>query len=156
MNSKHSLVFSAIQPTAMPHLGNYLGAIKPWTRLVMAKNRGIQAVSQQRRAFDIVNETETENENYDGKEFMFAIADMHAWTSSHNNFRNNNNKEDHSFQTAAMLMACGLDPLPTSSDPSAAPRRNLILFQQSQVPYHANLMWLLSCMVPLGGLEAMV
>lgn len=158
--SKQSLVFSAIQPTAMPHLGNYLGAIRPWTRLVSGRENSIQQNNnmnknkKEKRAFDSVIEVES-SANFtpdegEGKEFMFAIADMHAWTSP-KGFRSKG-EEDPSFVTAAMLMACGLDPL-SSTTATASP--SVILFQQSQVPYHANLMWLLSCMVPLGGLEAM-
>lgn len=31
--SANSVVFSGIQPTGVPHLGNYLGALQPWRQL---------------------------------------------------------------------------------------------------------------------------
>ena len=30
---RHQTIFSGIQPTGTPHLGNYLGALKPWVSL---------------------------------------------------------------------------------------------------------------------------
>ncbi len=38
-------VLSAIQPTGMPHIGNYLGAIKQWVALQNAGNHGIWFVA---------------------------------------------------------------------------------------------------------------
>lgn len=46
------VVFSAIQPTGIPHLGNYLGAMINWVKL-------------------------QESENCDTK-FIFSVADLHA------------------------------------------------------------------------------
>lgn len=41
------------------------------------------------------------------------------------------------------LLACGVDP------------RKSIIFQQSQVPYHTELAWLLGCITPMGWLNRM-
>ena len=47
------------------------------------------------------------------------------------------------FDMAAALIACGIDPSKTT------------LFVQSHVREHAELMWLLSCMTPMGWLNRM-
>ena len=52
-NSSHC-VFSGIQPTGIPHLGNYLGALKKWKYLSKANT---------------------------GKDVIFCIADLHALTN---------------------------------------------------------------------------
>ena len=53
------VVFSGIQPTGKLHLGNYLGAIKPWKKMV---------------------------EEEKGTKFFFSIVDMHAITIFQNPF----------------------------------------------------------------------
>jgi len=45
-------VFSGIQPTGVPHLGNYFGAIKPWVDL----------------------------QKEDGTEVILCVVDLHALT----------------------------------------------------------------------------
>lgn len=47
-------------------------------------------------------------------------------------------------ETAALVIACGIDPEKST------------LFVQSQVPEHASLGWILTCVVPLGWLNRMV
>ena len=54
MLSKDKIVLTGIKPTGMPHLGNYIGALKP----LIERSRGF-------------------------KTFMF-IADLHALNSMHN------------------------------------------------------------------------
>eukprot|EP01138_Halocafeteria_seosinensis_P002953 gb/GECG01003017.1/.p1 GENE.gb/GECG01003017.1/~~gb/GECG01003017.1/.p1 ORF type:complete len:473 (+),score=29.55 gb/GECG01003017.1/:1-1419(+) len=104
-------VFSAIQPTGVPHLGNYLGALRQWRLLQEQEN------------------TET----------IFAIADLHSLTveSSPSQLR------EQSRMTAASLLACGIQPSKS------------IFFRQSTVPAHSELMWLFSCISPLGKLRRM-
>lgn len=51
------IIFSGIQPTGSLHLGNYLGAIKPWVRL--------------------------QNESKDTKK-IYSIVDLHALTNKYN------------------------------------------------------------------------
>ena len=43
----------------------------------------------------------------------------------------------------ACLLGCGLDP------------KKSIIFAQSAIPHHAELMWILSCMTPLSWLNKM-
>ena len=45
-------IFSGIQPTGVPHLGNYLGAMKTWLAL----------------------------QNHDATQVLFSIVDLHALT----------------------------------------------------------------------------
>lgn len=66
-------------------------------------------------------------------ECIFSIADLHAitlpWEQS---------KMKESIQrTTATILACGIDP------------EKCILFQQSDIPHHCNLSWILSCLVTL-------
>lgn len=74
------IVFSGIQPTGIPHLGNYLGALREWVRL--------------------------QDSATDGTKLIFSIVDLHALTvppePSHLRQRRK--------QTFAMLLAVGLDP----------------------------------------------
>ncbi|XP_065057409.1 tryptophan--tRNA ligase, mitochondrial-like [Rhopilema esculentum] len=103
-------IFSGIQPTGVPHIGNYYGAIKNWVKL--------QSKSDQ---------------------VIFSIVDMHALTIP---------KDPEGLritieQTAISLLAAGIDPV------------KCILFQQSQVPEHLELSWILSCLTSTGQLNRM-
>jgi tryptophanyl-tRNA synthetase len=74
-----------------------------------------------------------------GEVFLF-LADLHALTSlsDANALREN-------VRTAAVdLLACGLDPERTT------------MWRQSDVTYHAELMWILSTVTPMGLMERMV
>ena len=74
-----------------------------------------------------------------GEVFLF-LADLHALTSltDANALREN-------VRTAAVdLLACGLDPERTT------------MWRQSDVTYHAELMWVLSTVTPMGLMERMV
>lgn len=73
-------IFSGIQPTGVPHIGNYLGAIKNWVRLQNASSKD-----------DLV---------------MFCVVDLHSCTTAHNTKELNSNI----FNMVASLMACGIDP----------------------------------------------
>ena len=70
----------------------------------------------------------------------FMIADLHALTSVHNSTSLANNIQ----QLIATYMACGIE----SND-------KIIFFQQSTIPAHCELCWILSTIVPLGHLERM-
>jgi tryptophanyl-tRNA synthetase len=73
-------VFSGIQPTGVPHLGNYLGAIRNWVRL--------------------------QKECHPSSRIMISIVDLHAVTipqpplSLHRNI----------IEMTRWLLACGVDP----------------------------------------------
>lgn len=70
---------------------------------------------------------------------LFGIVDMHAMTIPYTpaDLRHN------TLACAAQYVACGLDPNKCS------------IFIQSHIPQHTELMWILSCLTPLGQLERM-
>jgi tryptophanyl-tRNA synthetase len=74
-----------------------------------------------------------------GEVFLF-LADLHALTSLQNA-----DAMRHNVRTAALdLLACGLDPERTT------------FWRQSDVSVHAELMWILSTVTPMGLMERMV
>jgi tryptophanyl-tRNA synthetase len=101
--------YTAIQPSGDIHLGNYLGAIRPW----------VDAQDQ-----------------FDG---FFAIADLHALTVQPDPLA----LRERTRRTAALLLACGVDPDRT------------VLFAQSHIPAHSDLAWILGCLCPSGWLLRM-
>ncbi|HLJ68882.1 MAG TPA: tryptophan--tRNA ligase [Chloroflexota bacterium] len=102
-------VFSGIQPSNSPTIGNYLGAIQYWVR------------DQQR--FDSI----------------FCVVDLHAMTLPHQP----RELRQHTWELAAMLLACGIDP------------EQSLLFVQSHVAEHTTLCWLLNTVTPTGWLNRM-
>ncbi|KAH8158382.1 hypothetical protein CIB48_g9864 [Xylaria polymorpha] len=76
----HAVVFSGIQPTGIPHLGNYLGAMRPWRRLQ-----------------DMAG---------DEDKLIFSIVDLHALTMPHNAEELSYRRRE----MLAALLAIGLDP----------------------------------------------
>ncbi|XP_052086706.1 tryptophan--tRNA ligase, mitochondrial-like [Mytilus californianus] len=101
-------VLSGIQPTGIPHIGNYLGAIKNWVQL--------------QDQFDDV---------------LYTIVDLHALTVPNDP----KTLRENIYKMAASLLACGIDT------------NKSILFQQSQVPHHTDLAWLLGCLCTLPRLQ---
>jgi tryptophanyl-tRNA synthetase len=110
---KRKVIFSGIQPTGVPHLGNYLGALRQWVKL--------------------------QDEASEDTTLLFSIVDLHAITI----------KQDPSElarwrkEMLASLFAVGLDP------------KRSIIFAQSSVKQHAELMWILSCGASMGYLGRM-
>src|SRR5947209_2769228 len=104
-----SRVFSGIQPSGTPTIGNYLGAIRNWVR----------------------NQEQFDN--------IFCVVDLHALTVP----KDPGLLRQHTWETAAILMASGIDP-----DRS-------LLFVQSHVPEHSALCWLLNTVTPMGWLNRM-
>jgi tryptophanyl-tRNA synthetase len=102
-------VFSGIQPSGMPTLGNYLGAIRNWVRL--------------------------QNDH----ECLWCVVDLHAITV----WQDPAALRQQSLEMAAVLLACGVDPV------------NHILFLQSSVRAHAQLAWIFNCVARLGWLNRM-
>ncbi|KAM3933269.1 tryptophan--tRNA ligase, mitochondrial [Leptodactylus fuscus] len=97
-------VFSGIQPTGIPHLGNYLGALQSWVSL-----------------------------QEDFTSVLYSIVDLHSITVP----QDPANLRGSVLDMTACLLACGVDP-----DRSC-------LFQQSRVPEHAQLGWILGCMTSM-------
>ncbi|TKA22628.1 hypothetical protein B0A50_07637 [Salinomyces thailandicus] len=106
-------IFSGIQPTGVPHLGNYLGALQQWVRL--------------------------QNEASPDTTLIYSLVDLHAITIRQDPTQLRQWKKE-SF---AMLLAIGLDP------------KRSIIFHQSDVSAHAELMWILSCGASTGYLGRM-
>ena len=102
-------VFSGIQPSGIPTLGNYLGAIRNWVRL--------------------------QNDH----DCLWCVVDLHAITA----WQDPAALLEQSLEMAAVLLACGVDPV------------RHILFLQSSVRAHAQLAWIFNCVARLGWLNRM-
>jgi tryptophanyl-tRNA synthetase len=109
--SPKPVVLSGVQPTGDLHLGNYIGALRPWVK------------------------GQNQYENY------FCIVDLHAFTVPESLV--GTRLRDKTREVAALYLAAGIDA-------EAA-----VIFAQSDVPEHTELMWLLNCVTPLGWLERM-
>ncbi|KAJ2895919.1 hypothetical protein MKZ38_006037 [Zalerion maritima] len=123
-----SAVFSGIQPTGMPHLGNYLGALRQWVKI--------------------------QDEAPQDARLIFSIVDLHAITAPP---RDGHGKGEwgaggggaagtlrrYKREALAVLMAVGLS------------EERCTLFWQSDVPAHSELMWILSCQASTGMLSRM-
>ncbi|CAL7944108.1 unnamed protein product [Xylocopa violacea] len=71
-----------------------------------------------------------------GENVIWSIADLHSITLSHNP----KELSDNIFKMTATLLACGIDP------------KKSILFQQSTVNMHTQLLWILACKTTLARL----
>lgn len=100
-------MFSGIQPTGVPHLGNYLGALENWV-----------ALQQQYPSV------------------LYSIVDLHSITVPQDPAVLRGSILD----MTASLLACGINP------------EKAVLFQQSQVPEHAELFWVLGCLTTMARL----
>ncbi|MFH4975630.1 hypothetical protein AB6A40_002339 [Gnathostoma spinigerum] len=107
-----TVFFSGIQPTGVPHIGNYFGFIEPWVK--------IQASAPS-----------------ESKMFL-SIADYHSLSTG---FMPAEKMRMNILTMAASLLACGVDPNRT------------ILFQQSDVSEHANLMFILGSLQTIPALS---
>jgi tryptophanyl-tRNA synthetase len=74
------IIFSGIQPTGIPHLGNYLGAIRPWVQL-----------QKEKTSEDVLN---------------ISIVDLHALTIP----QEPEQLKKWRLDTYLALLAVGLDP----------------------------------------------
>jgi tryptophanyl-tRNA synthetase len=74
------VIFSGIQPTGVPHLGNYLGALQQWVKLQISSPPSTK--------------------------LLYSIVDLHAYTVS----QNPKLLEQFGRETLATFLAIGLDP----------------------------------------------
>ncbi|KAJ5882196.1 uncharacterized protein N7529_000868 [Penicillium soppii] len=74
------VIFSGIQPTGVPHLGNYLGALHPWVKL--------------------------QQEAKEGTKLFFSVVDLHALTVPQEAAQLKKWRRE----AFATLLAVGLDP----------------------------------------------
>jgi tryptophanyl-tRNA synthetase len=102
-------VFSGMQATGNPHLGNYLGAITKFVAL---------------------------QESF---ECIYCVVDLHAITV----WQDPAELPRAIREVTAAFIASGVDP-----------KRNII-FNQSQVPEHAELAWIFNCVARIGWLNRM-
>lgn len=112
-STRQQTIVSGIQPTGIPHLGNYLGAIQNWTNLQNSADR---------------NDT-----------ILFSIVDLHAITVP----QNTDTLRQSRREMLMSLVACGIN------------LDRAIVFEQSRVPEHAELAWILKCLTPVGWLNRM-
>lgn len=72
-----------------------------------------------------------------GKQIFISIVDLHAMTE----FREPKEMRSNILDMAASLIACGIDP------------KKCCLFQQSRIPQHSELAWILECFVTVPHLQ---
>ena len=120
-------VVSGIQPTGSLHLGNYLGAIRNWVRM----QDDVEAASRA----SVAEGGSAKNAG----QCLFFLADLHAISMPHVPAE----LKAGTLEMTAALVACGVDP------------SRAILFNQAQVPAHAELQWLLSGTARMGWLNRM-
>ncbi len=77
--------------------------------------------------------------NDDNNNCIFCVVDLHAITTK----QNPKELKENTLETIATFIACGIDP------------KKSILFNQSQVPAHAEAAWILSCVARMGWLNRM-
>jgi len=92
-----TVIFSGIQPTGIPHLGNYLGALQNWKRL--------------------------QNEAEPGTKLLYSIVDLHAITLPQQAPMLRQWKRE----MLAALLAVGLDPERSSIFYQSSVRSSVIL-----------------------------
>jgi tryptophanyl-tRNA synthetase len=80
MASTTKTIFSGIQPTGVPHLGNYVGALRQWVRL--------------------------QEEFQHNSKLLFSVADLHAITVPQRAYDLQRQKKE----TFAALLAVGINP----------------------------------------------
>ena len=80
LQSSHQVIFSGIQPTGIPHLGNYLGALQQWVKL-------------------------QDTASSDTK-LLFSIVDLHSITIP----QDSKLLKQWKRETLAILLAVGLNP----------------------------------------------
>ena len=119
-------VVSGIQPTGNLHLGNYLGAIRNWVRM-------------QDEMEDANRAQAAAGGSAEKKQCLFFLADLHAISQPHEPAE----LKRATLEMAAALVACGIDPAKS------------VLFNQAQVPAHAELQWLLNGTARMGWLNRM-
>lgn len=83
--ASHKVIFSGIQPTGIPHLGNYFGALRNWVDL---QNKIDPLIKKQTS--------------------YYSIVDLHSLTSPNKN--SVKSLPSKIFDTAASLLAIGIDP----------------------------------------------
>lgn len=79
-------IFSGIQPTGVPHIGNYFGAIKQWVDVSMISNGQCNGSESMEKP-------------------IFCVVDLHALTSNDNS----HSLLENIYSTFASLLACQIN-----------------------------------------------
>lgn len=110
------MIFSGIQPTGVPHLGNYLGALKSWVRLQ-------EGESPSSSSAEGVRQQQPEREDKRGDDgqgepplLLYSVVDLHAITVPQDAGALRRQRRE----MLAALLAVGLDP-----------RRSAVFYQSS-------------------------
>ncbi len=131
-------VVSGIQPTGNLHLGNYLGAIRNWVRMQDDNANGTGGTGGT-GATNGADKISGANGAGGAGDCLFFLADLHALSMGHDPVQ----LRQGTREMAAALIACGIDP------------EKSVLFNQAQVPAHAELQWLLNGTARMGWLNRM-
>ena len=138
---KKKRVVSGMRPTGRLHIGHYFGALANWVRL---QNAGREPVEQNQKNSVLTpgqagaQHAAPLQEAGGEYECFYFVADWHALTSD---YADTSAVAQNTIEITTDFLAAGIDP-----DES-------VIFQQSQVPEHAELHLLLSMVTPLGWLE---
>mmetsp|Transcript_22008 Transcript_22008/g.43255 ORF Transcript_22008/g.43255 Transcript_22008/m.43255 type:complete len:397 (+) Transcript_22008:182-1372(+) len=157
-------VLSGIQPSGVPTLGNYLGALRSWIWLqktVTSSSRvdsvlsvdgyalheedKLHAIEDYENGLREVMQEPNGELSYAARasktdgQVLFMIADLHAMTVP----QEPGTLRQKSLELAASFLACGLDP------------QKSVLFQQSRVAAHSELGWIMQCYSSIGRLNRM-
>ncbi|EGG13545.1 tryptophanyl-tRNA synthetase [Cavenderia fasciculata] len=130
--NKPTRIFSGMQPTnGGLHIGNYSGAMLNWIELQNSIARNEAKIAK-----DGGGAGEDSSSS-----LLFSIVDLHSLT---NKAVQPASLRKNTVDVAIEYVACGIDP------------DKVVLFNQSQVPAHCELSWILSCHTALGRLENMI
>lgn len=124
------VILSGIQPTGVPHLGNYVGALRQWVQ--------------------------RQHEEPKDSRLLYSVVDLHAITVPQKPEALKRSKRE----ALASLLAIGIDPsrctLFYQSAVSIKRRLYFVsLLIRNKVPGHSELMWILSCTASVGYLSRM-
>uniref|UniRef100_A0A6G1SDF6 tryptophan--tRNA ligase n=1 Tax=Aceria tosichella TaxID=561515 RepID=A0A6G1SDF6_9ACAR len=118
-------VFSGIQPSGVPHLGNYFGALSQWTRLAKERKLAVTECSIHDERNSQRCTVKPDNNRPTLIEFdtpIYCIVDVHAYSSP--TIKYGTQLYNNILDTTASLLAIGLTT------------KNCILFRQSDLLEH--------------------
>src|SRR5437667_5591404 len=135
-----------MRPTGRLHIGHYFGALQNWVRLQnstlpASQDAGLPDKKQSGPPHTGGKPGATQPDGEPAYECSYVMADWHALTSD---YADTSAVAQNTLEIAIDYLAAGLDP---------PGHKNCVIFQQSQVPEHAELNLLLSMVTPLGWLE---
>lgn len=175
-------IVSGIQPSGTLHLGNYLGAVKEWKRLVNEnqninnsdkadneKSNNRVKSNNDSNCNELKSNISTTNSIHTKSDILYFIADYHSLTTRlskerkgeflktdnegiNNNINNLNNLEKDDNESLEKL---SLNTLACLIASGINPNK-CTLFLQSSIPFHTELQWILSCITSNSWLNTMI